>query len=157
MFVSSYNTYINTNNSNKNTKTNVEKENLNTKSFNSQLLSKTKTQIVNQPAVPVDYISKSLVFSNKQQVEQQLSKSPDQTKSKIDKFKGQSTLISAKDAYTSNSKMFSLFIEPHATMSQTPKIDSSLPDNLKELKEQTIRHQMVNTYIENDTYYKITA
>ena len=53
--------------------------------------------------------------------------------------------------------MFSLFQKPHATLDQTPKLENTIPKEPSDIKELNMRHKMVNTYIANDNYYKITA
>ena len=62
-----------------------------------------------------------------------------------------------KTAYADNLKMFSLNLPPSKTLSQTPKIDTKLPKDVQELKEQDLRKKMVNAYISNDKYYLNTA
>ena len=114
--------------------------------------------------LPINYISKSKVSYNQREAEaqrQQLQKQPDKefinTKNTLIKFNGQNTLFNAKNAYESNSKIFSLFRIPHVSLDQTPKIDKDLPRKAQEVKEINLRHEMVNTYIENDRYFQITA
>ena len=53
--------------------------------------------------------------------------------------------------------MFPIIKKPAFTLSQTPKIDEKLPLDVQEAKEKTLRHTMLNTYISNDNYYRITA
>ncbi len=72
-------------------------------------------------------------------------------------FSSNATLQSAKVAYSSNSTMFSLLKKPTATIDQTPTIDKTLPLDIQEIKENNMRHLMVNTYLANDNYYQTTA
>lgn len=164
MFVSSYSTYINTNASDKAAKQRYDKSGAESKSFDSELSKKNSSLSFKSSNLPIDYISKSQFLHNKQELEfqkQQLqepqNKTLNQTKEMMNKFSGQNSLLSAKSAYESNSKMFSLFQKPHATLDQTPKTDKKLPLKTQEAKENNLRHLMVNTYIANDKYYQVTA
>jgi len=53
--------------------------------------------------------------------------------------------------------MFSLLVKPKQTINQTPKIDQKMPIEAQDAKESVIRSTMVNAYIANDNYYRITA
>jgi hypothetical protein len=56
-----------------------------------------------------------------------------------------------------NSTMFPLLQKPKLTLNQTLKTDKKLPQDTQKAKESIIRRDMINTYIANDNYYKITA
>ena len=164
MFVSSYNTYIHTNASDKSAKQRFEKADVDSKSFNSELKKDDSSVHFKNPNLPIDYIAKSQVLNNKyeleaqkQQFEEQIPRDLNKTKDTINKFSGQNSLLNAKNAYENNSKMFSLIKIPHSTLDQTPKVDKEMPKKAQEAKELSMRHLMVNTYIANDNYYQITA
>jgi hypothetical protein len=150
MFVSSYNTYATVNNSPKvNKKDNVESKE---SSFASNLSTKTISPARTTENLPVNYISDYKILSNQQKLDQNSQKTQEEKKySKIN------ASVNAKDAYSENSKMFSFLLEPKASLDQTPKVNEKLPDDLQDAQEQNLRHTMVNTYIANDNYYKITA
>ena len=156
MFVSSYSTYIQANTSDKAARQGVKRVDGESKSFKSSLEESISTANFESSNLPIDYISKNKVLNNKQLLENQNSLE-NTTKSLTDKFGLQNSLVGAKGAYESNSKMFSLFQKPHATLDQTPKIENTLPKEPKDIKELNMRYKMVNTYVANDNYYKITA
>ena len=160
MFVSSYSTYIQTNTSDKVAKDRVGGTDGKSKSFSSKLVQNVHSGVVESSDLPVNYISKNLVLKNKQLLQNQkkyLDEPENSTKELTNKFSLQNSLINAKDAYEKNSIMFSLFQKPHATLNQTPKLEDTLPREPSDIKELNMRHKMVNTYIANDNYYKITA
>ena len=108
-------------------------------------------------SIPIDYISKNVVLHNKQELEKQQSKLKDSTEEKVSRFSGKNSMINAKSAYERNAKMFSLFNIPQVALNQTPSLQNSLPTEPMDIKELNMRHTMVNTYIANDNYYKVTA
>ena len=155
---------INTTASQKNDKYKYEKSGVESKSFDIKSSDETSLSKSKTATLPIDYVSTPLLLKNKQEIEsqkQQLQKSPDKelvkTKNTLTKFTAPNSLLNAKSAYESNSIMFSLFQKPNATLNQTPKIDETLALKTQEAKENNLRHLMVNTYIANDNYYKITA
>ncbi|MBL0708277.1 MAG: hypothetical protein JJW00_04450 [Sulfurimonas sp.] len=151
MFVSSYNTYISTNSTQKVQNEKNEALKASKVSFDSQLLNNTILESTNTQNYPINYISNYKTFSNKQKLQESFENI---TKDKYTKNKA---IKNAQNAYSDNSKMFSFLLEPKATQSQTPKFNNALPDNILKAQEKNIRHKMVNTYIENDKYYQITA
>ncbi len=151
MFISSYNMYINTNNSDKSVNQRIEKSSPANASFASELAQNSIVESKSTQNLPITYISNYKAFSNKQKLQEQFPNKDEVKYAKIN------TLKNAKAAYEDNSIMFSLFIEPKATQSQTPHIDADLPNDLQKAQEQNMRHVMVNTYLENDKYYQITA
>lgn len=164
MFVSSYNTYINTNSSAKSVKSDVQSKEDNSKGFSSKLTESLASKSALNINSNANYISQTKVQYNKQlfdSQQQELQSSVDkefkQTTDVSNKFSAVATLAKAKTAYSENSVMFSFLRKPQVALSQTPKIDSEMPQELQELKEQKIRDTMVNTYIQNDKYYQITA
>jgi len=62
----------------------------------------------------------------------------------------------AKTAYAENSRMYSLAQKPKNIISGT-KVDLQLPKEAIEAKESLSKKEMINTYIENERYYKVTA
>ncbi len=151
MFVSSYNTFIQTNTSQSNQRERVEKSKPSNNTFASKLLQNEVLESKNTKNIPISYISNYKAFSNKQKLEDTFE---DINKEKYTQI---NSINSAKVAYADNSKIFSLFLEPKATQHQTPQIDDKLSSNLQELQKTNMRHKMVNTYIANDKYYQITA
>ncbi|MCD4668509.1 MAG: hypothetical protein K8R44_08010 [Sulfurimonas sp.] len=157
MFVSSYSTYVPTNTSDKVAKQKVYKADDKLKAFDSALKEDTSNIDFKKSNLPVDYISKKQVLHNKQQLNIVENSSQRKTKNLTKKFDLQNSLINADSAYKSNLKMFSLLKKPHATIDQTPNIQNTLPKEPMDIKELNMRHIMVNTYIANDNYYKVTA
>ena len=158
MYVSSYNTYIQTNTSKIN-----EKEKLSQKegesSFSSKLFKEPALKLSSLTNLPIDY-TKGKSSKNQQEIQRQLQNSEEQFKQeKLTKvFADKQKLQNASVAYKDNSKIFSLLQKPQTkTIDQTPKTDTKLPKNIQELKEENMRRVMVNAYTQNDKYYQITA
>lgn len=150
MFVSSYNTYISTNNSNR-SENYKSKEVKSDTAFSSELSKFTLLKPYTQTDLPIDYVSNYKSFSNQQKLYEQMQNFNSQELKKL------TTFSNAKVAYEENTKMFPIIKKPAFTLSQTPKIDEKLPLDVQEAKEKTLRHTMLNTYISNDNYYRITA
>ncbi|MEA1891604.1 MAG: hypothetical protein U9N33_02700 [Campylobacterota bacterium] len=150
MFISSYNTYIQTNTSNQPPKSKIESSKESATSFKSQL-SQVIVESKNTTNLPIDYISNYKAFNNKQKLQEQLQSSD------LNRYKKTNENQNAKVAYEENSKMFSLFLEPQTTQKQVSHVDKKLPIELQKLQENIVRHVMLNTYLENDKYYQITA
>jgi len=164
MFVSSYNTYVQTNTSQKTTKESESSRESKSTLFSAKLHAKKSPHSLLQTHTQINHISQSQSQHNRQLIESQQkefqtkeAKEFKKTNDTIKSFSTNATLQSAKSAYADNSKMFSLLKKPRATIDQTPKIDLSMPKEAQEMKELNMRHTMVNTYIANDNYYKITA
>ena len=157
MFVSSYNTYIQTNSSDKISKEKIEKPKLGQDSFSSKLNEVSSELGVKTSSIPINFLSQKQILHNKQEIVFQQDKLQRSIKENVDKFKNQNILVNSKSAYESNTKMFSLFRIPQVALNQTPSIDNTLPKEPRDIKELNMRHKMVNTYMSNDNYYKITA
>lgn len=160
MFVSSYSNFVPTSavKNNKVSKLDEEKGRVekNISSFK-QILN---SESINRKSLPLDYVKSNQAFSNKQEIEYKkylLKNKNDDSKKLRDVISKQNTFIEAKTAYEQNSVIFSLIKKPNITLSQTPKIDEKDPKEFQKLKEKNLRHIMVNTYLENDKYYQITA
>ena len=151
MFVSSYNTYVSTNNSDRAANQKVDRSKPSTGSFESKLEQSSVLESKNTQNLPITYISNYKAFSNKQKLQEQFQNKDEVKYNKINAMKN------AQTAYEDNSVMFSLFLEPKATQSQTPQVDQKLPSDLQKAQEQNMRNSMVNTYLANDKYYQITA
>jgi len=150
MHVSSYSTFINTNSSQKVQREREVPQKESKTSFTK--LSPTPDKVLDKTSkLPINYVSDYKVLNNQQKLQEE---TPNNAKVKFSKIK---TFVSAKDAYTDNSKNFSLLVKPSATLDQTPKIDKKMPQKAQDAKEAIMKHTMVNTYIANDNYYKITA
>lgn len=152
MFVSTYNTYVGTDTSNK---TNGYKSNGSSKenrdSFGDELSKFTIVKAHTDKNLPIDYISNYKSFNNQQKLQEQLQNRDGFELKKLN------IINNAKAAYEENTKMFSQLKKPTFTLSHTPKIDEKLPRDVKEAKEKTLRHLMVNTYLANDKYFQVTA
>ena len=157
MFVSSYSTYIQTNNSDKISKERIEKPKLGQDSFSSKLNEVSSDLGVKTSYIPINFLSQKQILHNKQEIVFQQDKLQSSIKENVDKFKNQNILINSKSAYESNTKMFSLFKIPQIALNQTPSIDNTLPKEPRDIKELNMRHKMVNTYMANDSYYRVTA
>ena len=150
MFISSYNTYISTNSTDRTQKSGVSDSKKSESTF-AKYLDNPVIESKNTQNLPISYISNYKAFNNKQKLEQGIQ-NPDG-----EKFAKIKTLQNMKTAYAENSKMFSLDLPPGLTLSQTPVIDRETPKSLQELEEQKMRIDMVNAYIANDNYFLITA
>ena len=139
MFISSYNTYINTNSSERTATAKLQKSKDQVASFISHLTKDEVLESKKSNELPLDYISNYKVFNNKQKLQDQ-----QQYQDKVE-YEKSNAVQNAKTAYADNSKIFSFFIEPKATQSQTIHVDNNT------------RHKAINTYLANDRYHKITA
>jgi len=154
MFVSSYSTYIDTTATKRiqNEKSDASKKTASS-SFESKLLQTTPKSVVLDAKLPLNYISNYKALNNQQKLqEQELAKNP--AKMKFTKI---SSMNSAHVAYGDNSKMFSLVLRPKQTIDQTPKLDKNLPTKAQEIQGDFMKTKMINTYISNENYYRITA
>jgi|GEM_PF-957647 hypothetical protein len=163
MFVSSYNTYIHTNPSEKTSKERLA-EKKSDFSFTGKLLQQQNTDFEYTQNLPIDYISKSKAFSNKltiQVQEQQLEHSEDASLQKpkelTKEYTTHKTLENAKKAYAESVQIFSFFKKPQIVYNQSANILKKLPADVQEFKDKNLRPVMVNTYLANDKYYQITA
>jgi len=163
MFVSSYSTYISTNTQDKT----LRERSSNTKetpSFKSALYEPQELIQNKSLSLPIDYVSNNKSFGNKLELQRQEQELQQSSNSELDKskeltkeFANNKSMRSAAVAYKEGSNMFALVRKTHFTIDQTPTIDKNLSNELQEVKEKNLRHTMVNTYLSNDNYYKITA
>ena len=147
MFVSSFNTYISDINL-KRTKQNTQ-ETKNEGRYSSASNFEKKQQVLSSKVdikTPINYISNYKSFANKQKLQEDKSKIQEQPTKKFSKI---NNITNAKTSYEANSKMFSLRRVPQIPIGQLQRKNESLPIKLQQ--------KMVNTYIANDNYYKITA
>lgn len=156
MFVSTYSTYLNTNSVNKAAK---ERDNSSySKSYklyeNALNKSESKPSSILQNT-PVNYISHNKILSTKERFNEQLKQNS--YEANIQKFTNINSKIHAPASYSENSKMFSLTLKEQLTLKSKEPIDKELPKDIQKLKESNLRVAMVNTYLENDRYYQITA
>ena len=154
MFVSSYNTYINANTSQKTQKDKSQEYKNGSESFSEKLLSQSAKAIKASSAFPINYVSEYKVLNNQQRLQENMQNDANDKKVEFSKVKA---ITGAKVAYADNSKIFSLLLKPATTIDLTPKIDKSMPQEAQKAKELIMRHMMVNTYVANENYYKITA
>lgn len=159
MYVSSYNTYIAASKISEQTELKKTEKGRETSPFT--LETKSETPFLKPSALPVDYVAKNSGFWQKYELQRQMQEQQKQGEKLQDAtglFSKISTLQHAKDVYANPLKTFSLYPKPHAkAIDQTPKIDERLSPQAHEFKELQMRRTMVNTYVANDTYYKITA
>jgi len=153
MFVSSYNTYIGTVSAQNTKSQKVESNKESSSIFDLKFTTPTVKSVIPQSKLPIDYISNYKALNNRQLLEQKDNSENNSTK-KLAKI---NSINSAKVAYTENTTMFSLLIKPKTTLDQTPKLEKRLPLEPMKMKESIAKHVMVNTYIANENYYKITA
>ena len=140
VFVSSYNTYIvpsptDTKKTPKESKTLFTPNTQQTSA--SELAGKE-----NLVKLPVNFISDYKVLNNQQKLHQQTQQFAQKKFIKIN------TLQTAQIAYKANESLFSLIQKPKVALA---KPDTKLPDS------PSLKIKVINTYIENDNYYKITA
>ena len=164
MFVSSYSTYIQSDISSKESRQRLEKPSSSSESFSEKLAQKAPSSSFTSSSIPNEYISKNQAHSNKQELDFQKEqlKNPENSPAKeaketINRFSANNSLVSAKNAYENVSKVYTAHSKQFASIDQTPKMDKNLPPEAREAKELSMRHKMVNTYISNDSYYRITA
>lgn len=165
MFVSSYNTYIQTDTSSRVQKQREDKQqgNGSESSFSSKFLNKVedKSPALFSSSLPIDYTKDSNYFANRFKVQVQEESKQDQELAKTEQstkaFSNVSISQNATVAYESNSKLFSLLRKPKVSLDQTPHTNSDLPQDIQSIQESNLRNIMVNTYLANDNYYKITA
>ncbi|MDA7817631.1 hypothetical protein N9A28_05530 [Sulfurimonas sp.] len=151
MFISTYNTYINTNTSDKSIKDRFDHQKDSAQTFKSQLAKSTIAQPKTLNNLPVDYVSNNKSF----QVQHKLQ---EQTKNSFEvKFQKVNAMKSAAAAYIENTTMFSYMKKPSSPIAKANKEDLYSPQNIQEIKEEKLRFTMINTYISNDKYYQITA
>ncbi len=151
MFVSLYSTYVNTSNPNKNSDLKNSDSKNNDNSFKDSFLDTKTPNSYSNKNLPINYISNYKVFHNQQKLQEHSTNQNEFT------LKQLNTLKSAKIAYEENTKMFSIVKKPSPALSYLPKIDEKLSPEIKEAKEKNLRYAMVNTYMENDKYYRIAS
>lgn len=156
MYVSSYSTYVSNNTSEKILKERTQGLKENSSDFKNKLLSHKEssgiTSSLQKNQLPINYVSNYKVISNQQKLQDETSNATQSTK-----YIKMSNQNSAKLAYVENSSLFSLQIKPKVTLNQTPSINTSLSSKAQEAQESILKNRMLNTYIANDNYYKITA
>ena len=153
MFVSSYNTYIDTRSTRRPSNEREVDVKKPSKSFGTALLETAQKDVILGTKLPINYISNYKSLQTKQRLNEQTDK---QNITKV-KFTKLSAMSGAKVAYEDNSKMFSFLIKPKTTLNQTPKIDEKLPKDEIKGKESVMKKVMVNTYTANENYFRITS
>ncbi len=149
MFVSSYNTYIPQKTTHKPQESTQEKNERAFQAGDSKLFSKQLDKVVTSSLkMPVNYISNYKSLHNHQLLEQQNQSKKNYSQTKFSKI---NTMQSAQSAYSQNSQLFSLLPKPKIALADTIKLPKNLQQN------SAFKSKIVNTYIENDNYYKITA
>ena len=144
MYVSSFNTYVQPNSS---------KESLKSKfdfskkgSFENEIQKEIPAKERALKNLPVDYVAKNRNFSSKLELQAYNA----ELKKSTQEFTQRKTAQNAKVAYEENSKVSFLFQKADVTIGHAPTFDSTI-------REKNSRSLMVNTYLQNDRYYQITA
>ncbi len=153
MFVSSYSTYVDTAVTKKIQADSVIKPIKKMESFASKLLQNRQKNVLTNSKIPLNYVSNYKSLNNRQLLDQQTNQQITTTL----KFSKLSAMSKSKISYEENTKMFSLLIKPKGTINQTPKLDKNLPTKAQEDQESFMKVKMLNTYIANDNYFKVTA
>ena len=151
MYISSYNTYITPNSSDRIQKERSEEPFKKSQSFSKKLASQSLKTIDTSSRLPVNYISNYKVLNN------QLRLKDDTFNDNRAKFSKVKALVNSQSAYKEGASIFPLFTKPKIALNQTQEINKKMPKNAQEAKETILKHTMVNTYIANDNYYKLTA
>ena len=150
MFVSSYNTYIHTNTTDKTTKSKESASASGSKSFESKLLHTSQIAQTESKNTPINYLDGSKIFKNRQKLQQNIESKEELAN--VNKFNKFSSVKSAKVAYTNNSHIFSIVAKPKPTLTTTSNMI-----NGDEFSKQKEKFSAINTYLQNDRYYRITA
>ncbi|HIP20115.1 MAG TPA: hypothetical protein EYG70_03220 [Sulfurimonas sp.] len=153
MFVSSYSTYVDTSVTKKLQNDKAIEPAKKTESFASKLLQNTNSPAFTDSKIPLSYISNYKALNNRQR----LNKQENKQNAAQTKFAKLSAMSNSKVSYEANTKMFSFLIKPKGTIDQTPRVDKDLPPKAQESQASFMRVKMLNTYIANDNYFKVTA
>jgi len=141
MFVSSYNTYLSASHMETNKRGNRAED------FTLKKESKQSTtafeKLATKQKLPISYISAFKVLRNQQKLHEQV-----QQQTQKSKFEKVTVLKNAQTAYKENTVMFSYIKRPRVPLTG---VQSKLPSNF------STKLKALNTYIENDNYYKVTA
>lgn len=147
MFVGSYSTYIDTATTKNTPHRRVDDAKKSSDvSFRNKLQTLESGTLVATQKLPINYISNYKALYNRQQMQHQ-ELTNNRAKTTFDKV---SAMGKAQVAYRENATTFSLFIKPKITLTPVPK-------ELPKTKASPIKQAMINTYIANENYYKITA
>lgn len=152
MFVSSYSTYISSSNVEKNDKYKTRESASSTSqstSFEDILHSDVTSKTTLSEPLFTNYIASYRFLTSKEKFQQDFSNTLE--------YKKLNTQNSAKNAYEESTKPFSYFKSTAFTFDLTPKIDKNEPKEIQASKEKALRKSMINTYMANDNYYKITS
>ena len=151
MFVSSYTTYINPSVSEKNTKERLEQNKESFTNFNAKTslfdADTSKALLSITKKLPLDYISEYKVMHN----QQKLHFEPKPLAEEKSKFTKMFTLQSAQEAYIQNSTLFV------TSRKQGASLQMRHSEELEGAHKDVLKRKMINTYIQNDQYYKLTA
>jgi len=146
MYVSSYNSYI-PNISSSKTDSKEKKESKEIESSNSFSIEKGRRSSLDEKNLPV-----------KQNYQTQYNYFRDRTSYKeFDTFDKIKKYNNAKEAYTENARLFSLTQKPKAVIGNITLPDRHLSKEVQETKAKLTKQKLINIYVENDNYYKVTA
>lgn len=148
MFVSSYNTYVQTNTTDKTNRTKEVPKVSDAKSFALKLLHTSQITQAKLSNTPINYIDNSKIFNNRQKLQQNIESKKELISA--DKFNRFNSFKSSKIAYSDNSTIFSIVAKPKNSLSK---------ENISghEFSKQKAKISAINTYLQNNRYYQITA
>jgi len=144
MYVSSFNTFVQATTTNKIASQKIDYSKGD--SFNKALTKNSHVALLSNQNPTINYISKNNYFTSK--LEQKEYQQDAGVLSK--KFKESHRTQDAKKAYEENSNISFLFQKVDVTISDTKTYNSKVA-------EKNAYSEMINTYIENDKYFQITA
>lgn len=147
MFISLYSTYIAPSSVEKKEKYGYVASQESHNSFSEQLFQDTPVEPYTNQNLGITYISNYKSFANQQKLQNTFQDNTDFY------LKKTLTMENAKNAYTQNTKPFSIFQEKTFIFDLTPKIDKNEPKELQSAKEKVLRNSMIQTYRANEHYF----
>lgn len=155
MFVSTYSTYIQPNRIEKERqeRLDISKEQKRLFPFSQMHLDASKSEALLAKKFPVDYVSSFKALFNQNRLQQSGSFLQEEQKN----FTQTLTRQHAQEAYLQNAAPFLLSKRPKLTLSQTPSLSMSDNSPLTQGKLKALRVKMIETYEQNDLYFKRSA
>ncbi len=146
MYISSFNTFVNVDASHKISSKRTE----NSKDFSFKNLQNSDEKVLSTPLKnpPINYTANNNSFASQFKLQESAEKTTQLTK----KYSDSKKLQNAKKAYESGSKISFLFQKE-----QSLAVAVAKPHYVSALQEKSTYAQMVNTYVQNEKYYQITA
>lgn len=155
MFVSNYSTYIQPNRVEKERqeRQEISKESNRAFHFSANFKDEVPSRVLLTKQFPLDYVSSYKALYNQNRL-QQTDPSLDQ---KQKSFSKALTHQQAKEAYLQNTTPFVLSKWPKLTLSQTPHLNADKTTELTQGRLKALRAKMIETYEQNDLYFKRSA